>query len=52
MRGGTFRQFPLGSDRLGLLTADGGAAAAYAAHHRHGVIITTSLQRVPVGDKW
>lgn len=54
----TFWQLPLGcrgsgcgSRRFGLLGADWGASAGIATHHRHGVVITTGLQGIPVGDK-
>lgn len=45
----TFRQFPFaGCARLGLLTPDGRSSTADAADDRHGVIITSDLQGVPV----
>lgn len=54
----TFWQLPLccrssscSSRRLGLLGANGGASAGVATHHRHGIVITTSLQGIPVGDE-
>lgn len=48
----TFRQFPFaGCGRLGLLTPDGRPSTADAADDRHGVIITSDLQGVPVRDE-
>lgn len=54
----TFWQLPLGCRgsscscrRLGLLGANGRASAGVATHHRHCIVITTSLQGIPVGDE-
>lgn len=48
----TFRQFPLsGAGWLGLLGPDAGTSAAVAADDRHGVVVPSGLQGVPVGDE-
>lgn len=54
----TFWQLPLdgrssscSSRGLGLFGANGGASAGVATHHWHSIVITTSLQGVPVGDE-
>lgn len=48
----TFRQFSFAScSWLGLLTSDGGPPTADPTDDRHGIIIPSSLQGVPVGDE-
>lgn len=49
----TFRQFSFASSgRFGLLTPDGGPSTADPADDRHGVIVPSCLQGIPVRDEW
>lgn len=48
----TFRQFPFASGSwLWLLTPDGGPSTADPTDDRHGVIVSSNLQGVPVWDE-